>query len=313
MKFGYQQPSHVFGGVNSFAGLKKTAFMCEQEGFDSFWIMDHLVQIELAGRRNDPILESYTATAALASVTSKIRLGVLCSCNYFRNPALVAKMGATIDQISSGRFWLGLGAGWYGKEARMYGFEFPSIRDRLQMLEESLQIIKGAWSNERTFSFYGKYYSVKEIIVEPPPIQKPHPPILVGGGGEKRTLKLVAKYADACNLFPKGGDLERKLSVLRQHCRSVGRDYSSILKTKLSSVMFGSNEKDAQRKIAQYKPQSISLDSYLSSALLGNSAEIVKEIEDYERMGIEYLIINFRGKFDPSAIKLFSKEIMSSF
>ncbi|MHB8566462.1 MAG: TIGR03560 family F420-dependent LLM class oxidoreductase [Nitrososphaerales archaeon] len=308
MKFGYQQPSHNLG-ERPFEKLKNIALFCEEECFDSFWIMDHLVQIEYVGKIDDPILEPYTALSAVAATTSKIKLGALCTCNFFRNPALLAKMVATVDVISSGRFWLGIGAGWFRKEAEMFGYDYPEYDTRVEMLEESLKIIRGAFSTER-FTFKGKYYKVKDFIIRPRPARCP--PILIGGGS-KKILGLVAKYGDACNLFPKGEELRQKLDFLEQQCTHENRDYSSVLKTKLASVMFGRDRSDALTKLSSYRPRSIQIEEYSSSALLGNTRELIEEIEEYENSGIDYLIINFRGKYSKAIVKSFSRQIMRSF
>ena len=312
MKFGYQQPNHTFTSKTIFESLKQIAGECEEQDYDSFWVMDHLLQIGLAGKNNEPIMEAYTTLAALAPVTKKIKLGALCTCTFFRNPALLAKMGATIDQISNGRFWLGLGAGWYKEEAISYGYKFQDNLTRLQMLEEALQIIELAWTKNKA-SFEGRFYSIKDFILSPKPVQRPRPPILVGGEGEKVTLRLVAKYADACNFFASGKELERKLDVLKTHCKKQSRSYSKILKTKLSSVMFGKNKYEALQKISSLKPREMDLDSYAESFLLGNPSEISSQVEDLKEIGIEYLIINFRGKYNPKDTLAFSKEIMTRF
>ena len=322
MKFGYQQASHTFDTSNAstigskpstiFQTLKQIARECEDQGYDSFWVMDHLLQIELAGRRDEPIMEAYTTLAALSAVTDKIKLGTLCTCVFFRNPAMLAKMGASIDQISNGRFWLGIGAGWYREEAKQYGYVFENDMERLCMLEESLQILEKAWTEENP-TFHGRYYSIENFTLSPKPVQKPRPPILVGGGGEKVTLKLVAKYADACNLFPKGEELKRKLDALKEHCKSCGRDYRTILKTKLASVMFGRDKEDAMRKLDLYRPSWLDLENYSSSFLYGNQADIAKQVEELQEIGIEYLILNFRGKYDPEDKFSFSRDVMTSF
>ena len=312
LKFGYQQPSHTFESGTIFESLKHVASECEEQEYDSFWIMDHLLQIEYVGRQEEPIMEAYTTLAALAATTYKIKFGALATCNVFRSPSLLAKMGATIDQISNGRFWLGIGAGWFKEEAVQYGFKFESDRERLRMLEESLQVIQKAWT-EKSPTFHGKYYQIENFILNPKPVQKPRPPILVGGGGEKVTLRLVAKYADACNLFPKGEELRQKLSVLKEHCKKENRDYSSILKTKLASVMFGRDVEDALRKIDAFKPHSQSLETFSSSFLLGTPRDILEQIEELKEIGIEYLIVNFRGVYDPKDKITFSKQVMSQF
>lgn len=312
LKFGYQQPSHAFqGGRNVFDKLRQIAVECEEQDYDSFWIMDHLIQIPLAGKISEPILEPYTALSGIAASTNTIKLGTLCTCNLFRNPALLAKMGSTLDHVSNGRFWLGLGAGWFEEEAKMYGYGFPNAKKRLGMLEESLQIVKKSWTQSKT-TFHGRYYDVADLILEPKPLQKPHPPILIGGGGEKITLKLVAKYGDACNLFPKGEALEQKLNALKMHCKSVGRDYGSILKTKLATVFFGASGEDALSKALEYKPRGMKTESFTSSMILGRPSDVIREIEDLGEAGIQYLIINFRGKYDPQDKKRFA-EIARSF
>ena len=274
--------------------------------------MDHLLQIGFVGSSTEPIMESYTTLSALAAVTTNIRLGALCTCNFFRNPALLAKIGATLDQISEGRFWLGLGAGWFQEEARSYGYVFQNNRTRLAMLEEAVQIVDMAWTKENP-TFRGKFYTIENFILLPKPVQKPRPPILIGGEGERITLKLVAKYADACNLFAGEEDLRHKLDVLKEHCRSLGRDYSKILKTKLASVMFAESKDEAMKKIEPFKPSWLDMKSYSNGFLLGSPSEITDQVNDLKEMGIDYLIVNFRGKYDPKDKLTFSRDIMSHF
>ena len=274
--------------------------------------MDHLVQIDLYGSSRDPIMEAHTTLSALAPLTQKIKLGALCTCNFFRSPALLAKMGATLDQISKGRFWLGIGAGWYEDEARRYGYEFHDAKTRLDMLEESVKIIDKIWTEEAV-SFKGKYYTVNDLTVFPRPIQKPRPKILIGGEGEKITLKLVAKYGDACNFFATGELLEHKLTVLKNHCKAVSRDYTSILKTKLTSVMFANTKEEALKKIEPFKPSWLDIKSYNQNFLYGNPSEISNQVSDLNEMGIDYLIVNFRNPYEPNDTLRFSQDVMSRF
>ncbi len=312
-KFGYQQPSHTFEATeNSFAKLAQIACECEEQDYDSFWLMDHLVQISRVGKITEPILEPYTALAGIASLTAKLKIGTLCTCNVFRNPALIAKMGATLDQVSNGRFWLGIGAGWFEEEAVMYGYDFPNVVTRLAMLEESLKIIKRAWRN-RKFTFHGKYYDLEDLVCEPKPLQKPRPPILVGGDGMKVTLRLVAKYADACNLTPRGDDLQQELDALKEHCKQIGRPYGSVLKTKLATVSFGGDIDAALKRSLAYKPRGMSASEFWSSVLPGRPRDMVKEIEQFREQGIDYLIINFRGRYSPQDKLDFSKHVMTRF
>lgn len=313
MKFGYQQASHTFKeSSNIFDRIKQIAVECEEQGYDSLWLMDHLLQISLVGRIDEPILDPYTLLAGLATNTSKIRLGTLCTCNIFRNPALIAKMGSTIDHISRGRFWLGIGAGWFGKEATMYGYNFPSDPIRLRMLEEALQIISKAWTQD-SFSFRGKYYNVRDLVCQPRPLQKPHPPILVGGEGTKITLKLVAKYADACNLFTKGQELTFLLDTLKEHCKRANRPYSAILKTKLVTVSFGEDVDEARKKILFHKPSEMPMHMFMNSTMLGRPRDMIGEIEDLRERGIQYLMINFRGSYRAKDKLNFSRNVMSAF
>ncbi|MHA1934329.1 MAG: LLM class F420-dependent oxidoreductase [Candidatus Thorarchaeota archaeon] len=203
------------------------ALEAEKLGYESFWCSDHLFLNDKSEEQN--CMDAWTLLAALASKTEKIRLGTLVTCNSYRHPSLIAKVAATIDMISNGRLWFGYGAGWKKVEYDAYGYPFPPIGERMDKMEEALQIIKMLWTEPKA-SFDGKYYSIKDAFAAPKPIQKPMPPILVGGDGEKRTLKIVAKYADYCNLFMRP-ELEHKLSVLKSHCKDFGRDYEDVGKS----------------------------------------------------------------------------------
>jgi F420-dependent oxidoreductase-like protein len=312
VKFGYQQASHSFPNQLIFEALTDFAKEAENLDFDSFWIMDHLVQIGYVGSVTEPILESYTTLGALAYVTSKIKLGALCTCSFFRNPALLAKMGATLDQISKGRFWLGLGAGWFQEEAIEYGYRFENHRQRLEVLGETLQIVTKAWTEDHP-TFHGKYHSIEHLDLYPKPSQRPRPLILVGGEGERVTLRLVAQYADACNFFSSGEDLDRKLQVLKNYCKDYRRNYSEIIKTKLASVVFANNLEEAKERIMHYKPAGVDFESYSRSFVYGDPDQVIEQIERLESQGIEYLIINFRGTPELSQIQKFAKEIKNSF
>jgi F420-dependent oxidoreductase-like protein len=203
------------------------ALVAERMGYESFWCSDHLFLNENSADQN--CLEAWTLLSALAAKTTKIRLGTTVTCNSYRHPSLLAKIAASIDMISDGRLWFGYGAGWKEDEYKAYGYDFPKIQVRMDMMEEALQIIKLLWT-EQSPSFKGSHYSIENAFSAPKPIQKPHPPILIGGDGEKRTLKAVAKFADYCNLFlrPK---FERKLDVLKNHCKDVGRDFNDVGKS----------------------------------------------------------------------------------
>jgi F420-dependent oxidoreductase-like protein len=210
-------------------------------------VMDHLYQIEMVGPREDPMLEAYTLLGALAARTNEISLGTMVTGVTYRNPALLAKIVTTLDIISSGRAVLGLGAAWNDDEHAGYGYDFPSAKERLDRLEEALQICRAMFS-EPAPSFDGRHYRIREVLNNPKPVRG-RIPVLIGGSGEKRTLRLVAQYGDACNLFGDPDTVRHKLDVLERHCADVGRDPAEITKTILYTVR---DPLEAAEKIAAY-------------------------------------------------------------
>jgi F420-dependent oxidoreductase-like protein len=232
MRFGLQHPNFNFdynGQANNISqiadSLKNLITKAENSGFDSFWVMDHFHQIQFVGRPEEPMLEGWTIISMLAGITTKIKLGTLVTGIIYRYPSVLAKVAATLDVLSKGRLFLGIGAGWNEQESLAYGISFPSNQEKMLRLEEAIQIIRKMWTEEPYASFDGKYYQIRNAYCNPKPIQKPSPPILVGGSGERKTLKIVAKYADACNLFGSPETVRKKLNILKEHCKSVGRDY----------------------------------------------------------------------------------------
>ncbi len=249
-RVGLQIPSFTFSGVadaDLFETIAGIATNAEENGFDSLWVMDHLYQIEMVGPREDPMLEAYTLLAALAARTHQIQLGTMVTGVTYRNPALLAKIVTTLDVISSGRAILGIGAAWNDDEHRGYGYDFPSAGERLDRLEEALQIIRAMFTEEAP-SFDGRHYRTQHVLNNPKPIRG-RIPVLIGGGGEKRTLRLVAQYGDACNLFGGPDDVRHKLDVLERHCADVGRDPAEITKTILYTVR---DPQAVAEKIAAY-------------------------------------------------------------
>jgi len=194
------------------------------------------------------MLEGWTTQAVVAGLTEKIKLGTLVTGIVYRHPSVLAKIGATLDVLSKGRLFMGIGVAWNVEEATAYGIPFPPEGEKMRRLEEAAQIISKMWTEERT-SFTGKFYQLRDAYCNPKPIQKPHPPIMIGGSGERRTLKIVAKYGDACNIFGSVETVRQKLGVLREHCRLVGRDYDSILKTKLGHVVIDKNKEKVMEAI----------------------------------------------------------------
>jgi F420-dependent oxidoreductase-like protein len=246
MKRGLQIVRFNWPGAPENTGEKllEIARNAEAAGFDSLWVMDHYYQIAPGlGAKDDPMLEGYTALSYLASATRRIDLGTMVSGVIYREPAYLVKTVSALDVLSGGRAVFGIGAGWYEAEALGMGFHFPSLKERFERLEEALQIAKQMWAGDRS-PYQGKHYQLAEPINNPQPLRKPHPPILIGGSGEKKTLRMVAQYGDACNLFLGQGYevLEHKLEVLQRHCDDLGRDYQEIEKTTLSTVHLAEGE-----------------------------------------------------------------------
>jgi F420-dependent oxidoreductase-like protein len=216
------------------ATLSDTARIAEQAGFSSFTVMDHYFQMERATAAEEPMLEGYTTLGYVAAKTDRMTLGLLVTGVMYRYPGLLAKIVATLDVLSGGRARLGIGASWYEREQRGLGVPVVPVAERLERLEETLQICLQMWSDDNG-PFNGRHYQLAETLCVPAPLSRPRPPILVGGGGERKTLRLAARYADACNLFGSSpAEVAHKLEVLRSHCDAEGRDYDSIQKTVLA-------------------------------------------------------------------------------
>ncbi|GAA1692609.1 LLM class F420-dependent oxidoreductase [Fodinicola feengrottensis] len=209
--------------------LAAVARAADTSGYDSLWVMDHFFQIRMLGPVENEMLEGYTTLAFLAGITSRVQLGTQVTGVHYRHPGVLLKIVTTLDVLSGGRAALGIGAGWNEGESRALGVPFPTTSERFEQLEETLQIAHQMWKGDES-PYEGKHFHLDRPLNSPQSLQRPHPPILVGGGGEKKTLRLVAQYADACNIFP-GPDMTHKLDVLRAHCDAVGRDYDEIQKT----------------------------------------------------------------------------------
>jgi F420-dependent oxidoreductase-like protein len=239
VRIGLQIPRFTWPGGDAGIGpkLAEIGRTADEAGFDSLWVMDHFFQIGVIGDAEEPMLEGYSALSYLAGVTQRAKLGTLVTGVIYRYPGILVKTATTLDVLSGGRAYLGIGAGWNEREALGLGVPFPSTGERFERLEEALQIAQQMWSG-KVAPYDGRHYHLAETLNSPQVLTKPHPPVMIGGMGEKKTLRLVAQYADACNLFAFGGaDLIRhKLDVLRRHCEDVGRDYEEIERTALGSV-----------------------------------------------------------------------------
>jgi len=214
--------------------LSAIAHTADDAGFASIWLMDHFFQIGSLGKVEEQMMEAYTTLGYLAACTRRARLGTLVTGVHYRHPGLLIKQVTTLDVLSGGRAWLGIGAGWNERESKGLGVPFPSLKDRFERLEETLQIAHRMWRGD-TQPIYGKHFRLAEPINSPKAITEPHPPILIGGAGERKTLKLVARYADACNIFTRypRADLQRKLEKLREYCDEAGRSFEAIDRTSL--------------------------------------------------------------------------------
>jgi F420-dependent oxidoreductase-like protein len=317
MRFGLQKPNFNFdyrGDDTSqiIDSVKKLATTAEINGFDSFWVMDHFHQIPMIGKVDEPMLESWTTLSVVAGLTTKIKLGTLVTGIMYRYPAVLAKVAATLDVLSKGRLFMGIGAAWNEDESNAYGIHFPPAGERLSRLEEAIQIIQKMWTEEPSASFNGKYYQIHNAYCNPKPIQKPSPPILVGGGGERKTLKIVAKYADACNLFGSAETVKRKLNILKEHCKTVGRDYDSILKTKLGIIVVEDEKQMSEKKIEQIF-KGMPEEQIREFAIYGTPEDVLRQIELFEQADIQYLIVDLDPTQELEALNVFANKIIKKF
>jgi F420-dependent oxidoreductase-like protein len=293
--------------VEKYETMSRCAREAESAGFDAVWLYDHFHTVP------EPVLESvfecWTSMAALARDTKTIRLGQMVTCNSYRPPSLLAKMASCIDVMSHGRLILGIGAGWYQHEYEAYGYKYPETPDRLRMLREALQVIKTMWTADEAF-FDGRFYRLNGAINEPKPVQKPHPPIWIGGGGERVTLKLVAQYGDACNFNADVATVRHKLEVLREHCQTVGRDYDSILKTVEFYTMLG-DEREIERVVSDQARRTRKDEAFIRAwhPLHGDAERIAEIIHEYAEIGVEYFIVNLPNSAEGAVITRFAEEV----
>jgi len=242
VKLGLQIPYFTWPGGPPALGprLAEAARTADDVGFSSIWVMDHFFQLQGLGPAELDMLEAYTTLGFITAHTSRARIGTMVTGVTYRHPAILAKQVTTLDVLSGGRAWMGIGAAWFEREHLGLGVPFPPVSERFERLEEAIQIALQMWSEDNG-PYQGKHFQLAETLNSPQPLTKPHPPILIGGSGEKKTLKLVARYADACNLFGDPPTVRHKLDVLRQHCEAEGRNYDDIEKTVLISFDLGSD------------------------------------------------------------------------
>ncbi|HLQ29387.1 MAG TPA: LLM class F420-dependent oxidoreductase [Ktedonobacteraceae bacterium] len=293
--------------VEAYETMTRVAQEAEALGFDSIWLFDHFHTVPTPTQ--EVTFECWTSTAALARDTKRVRIGQMVTCNGYRNPALLAKMASTVDVLSHGRLDFGIGAGWHEQEFKAYGYDYPDGPTRLRQLRDAVQIILKMWTEEQAV-FEGKYYHVNGAINQPKGIQKPHIPLLIGGGGEKVTLKLVAQYGDACNVGHLDTDgLRHKFSVLKKHCDEVGRDYNSIKRTVLYNCAIAETDEAAMAKTGPYA-RNIPSGRMREQALVGTPDAIRRRLAEIEEAGAQEIIVFMQDSKDLDSVRLFANECM---
>ncbi len=286
MKIGLQVFRFNWVGTPNNTGQKfaEIARKADGHGFASLWVMDHFFQMEMLGDPYEAMLEGYTTLGFAAAVTENIKLGTLVTGVNYRHPGFLIKAVTTLDVLSGGRAYLGIGAGWYEREALGLGFPFPPLKERFERLEETLQIAHQMWTSDTVEPFEGTHYTLAEPINQPSALSQPHPPILIGGSGEKKTLRMVAQYGDACNLFLQMGTdaIQHKLDVLKKHCDTLDRDYATIEKTTLGTANLAD----------------------------GGADSIIETCKQLADMGIDQAIFNLPDYTDLSQLDVFGEEII---
>lgn len=306
-------------GLN-FSQVKKICKSAESLGFDFISLMDHFRPFFPPKYRYLlECWECWTTLGALATETRKIRIGSLVTCASYRNPALLAKIAACLDHISGGRLRFGIGAGWYKEEFEEYGIPFGKPKERIGRLEEAIQIIKKMWL-EKEATFSGKYYKVANAVCYPKPVQKPYPPIIIGGGGEKFTLKVVAKLADAWNYSGSLEDHTKKLEILKKHCKEVNRDFKELKLSRMAWVILSSDRKRIASSLP-YHPDN--LDQFINRHIIGTPNKCIKNMQRFIDIGVTDFELVFPDTFfncrDASSlpnletIKLFAENVLSEF
>jgi len=304
LHFGIQTPQE---GA-TFEALAEHWRVADDLGFDSVWLDDHFYSV--VRPRSEPQMEAWTLLAALAPQTRRIGVGILVTCNSYRNPALLAKMAATVDVLTNGRFIHGIGAGWFEGEYEGYGYDFPDIRTRLAQLDESLRLQKLLWTTDRP-SFDGRFYRLKDAWCEPRPVQRPYPPILIGGGGEKVLLRIVARHADVWNCAGTVDELRAKIGVLRAHCEAEGRPLDAIQRTWFGNVVIDADAGRAQSRLEKLaKAWVMPVETMAARALAGTPEQVLERVEAYRAVGITGFIGMYGRVDDTRATRLLGEQVL---
>ena len=303
--------------------LLDVARLIDDFGFDSLWVIDHQLPAASAAMAGSQF-DAWTVLAALATVTDRTTLGTLVTCNNFRNPALLAKIVTTVDHISGGRAALGIGAGWYETEHVAFGWPFPSARERLDRLEEAVQVVRKVWTEERP-TFAGHHYTLDfdastangslpeagaDAAIGPRPIQRPHPPIIVGGSGERRTLRIVAEHADGWNVSGTPAFVAQRSEVLARHCDEVGRDPSTIARSAYAQVIIDDSRERVDKLVhRRAELTGATVDEVRERVLAGSPDEILQQLEAYANVGIEHFMFQVGPPFRPAIIEKIATDV----
>ncbi len=313
LKFGLLVPqgwtmdlARIKDPVEAYETMTRVVQTAEEVGFASAWLVDHFHTIPHPSQ--EVTFECWMSTAALARDTRTIRISQMVTCNSYRHPALLAKMASTVDVLSHGRLNFGIGAGWYEHEYRAYGYEYPDAPLRLRQLREAVQVILALWTQQEAH-FEGNFYQVRGAINQPKGIQKTHIPLLIGGDGEKVTLKLVAQYAEACNVGDNPATVKQKLAVLKQHCQTVGREYQSIHRTSTTLCLMADSDEQA---LAQLPSElTARLGESVNTVLIGCPETIRLRLAAYEEAGVQELLLRFVDGTNLEALRRFAKEFFA--
>jgi F420-dependent oxidoreductase-like protein len=301
--------------------MKALAQRADAGPWESIWVFDHFHTVPAP--TEEATHEAWTLMSAFGAVTERVRLGQMCTCMSYRNPAYLAKVAATCDHVSGGRIEMGIGAGWYEHEWRAYGYGFPPARERLRMLDEGVQIMRQAWTEGRA-SLDGKHYQVDDAIVRPLPLQEGGIPLWIAGGGEKVTLKIAAKYAQYTNFIGTDETFANKSEILKGHCDTVGTDFDKIVRSANFNVFIGETEADVQKRLEAAKAR---IEPYVGaekaessiaawtlngdSPTVGTPAQIVEKLGKFRELGLTYGIFNFHeSAYDVSGVELFEREVI---
>jgi F420-dependent oxidoreductase-like protein len=300
-----QEFAGIADPVEAYETLTRVAKAADETGYESLWVPDHLTTIPPS---QEMLFEAWSVITALARETSRIRSGLLVTGNGYRNPALQAKIASTVDVLSRGRLTFGIGAGWWEPDYVGYGYEFGTAGERLSRLAEAVQIIRSMWTEDET-TFEGRHYQVRGAVNQPKGVQHPHIPLMIAGGGEKVTLRLVAAYADACNVIESPERLRHKYAVLEKHCEEVGRDFASIRRTTTTMCIIRDTDDEARALV----PPGVEFaypGDLAGYGLVGTIDTVRARIAAYEAAGVQELVVSFEDPTSEEQVRRFAKDVL---